>query len=44
MDIKKKLQQVPSAPGIYIMKGAGEKVAVCGQGKEFKVTGSGHIF
>ncbi len=36
MDIKKKLQQVPSAPGIYIMKGAGEKVLYVGKAKNLK--------
>lgn len=36
MDIKKKLQQVPSAPGIYIMKGAGEKVLYVGKAKSLK--------
>lgn len=31
MDIKKKLHQVPSSPGIYIMKGAGERVIYVGK-------------
>lgn len=36
MDIKKKLLQVPSAPGIYIMKGAGGKVLYVGKAKNLK--------
>ncbi|HDH53021.1 MAG TPA: excinuclease ABC subunit C, partial [Nitrospirae bacterium] len=31
MDIKKKLHQAPSSPGIYMMKGAGERVIYVGK-------------
>ncbi len=36
MDIKKKLQQTPSSPGIYIMKGAKEKVLYVGKAKNLR--------
>jgi excinuclease ABC subunit C len=36
MDIKKKLQQVPSSPGIYIMKGGKEKVIYVGKAKNLR--------
>jgi excinuclease ABC subunit C len=36
MDIKKKLQQAPSSPGIYIMKGAREKVIYVGKAKNLR--------
>jgi len=36
MDIKRKLEQVPSAPGVYIMKGAKEKVIYVGKAKNLK--------
>jgi excinuclease ABC subunit C len=36
MDIKKKLQQAPSSPGIYIMKGAKERVIYVGKAKNLR--------
>jgi len=36
MDIKKKLEHVPSSPGIYIMKGAKEKVLYVGKAKNLR--------
>lgn len=36
MDIKKKLQKVPSSPGIYIMKGSGGKKLYVGKAKNLK--------
>ncbi len=36
MDVKKKLTQVPSSPGIYIMKGAKEKVLYVGKAKNLR--------
>ena len=35
MDIKMKLQQAPSSPGIYIMKGAKERVIYVGKAKNY---------
>ena len=36
MDIKEKLQQAPSSPGIYIMKGAKERVIYVGKAKNLR--------
>jgi excinuclease ABC subunit C len=36
MDIRKKLNQTPSSPGIYIMKGAKEKAIYVGKAKNLK--------
>ncbi|MEE8329850.1 MAG: excinuclease ABC subunit UvrC [Thermodesulfovibrionia bacterium] len=36
MDIKKKLQQVPSSPGIYIMKGYKDRIVYVGKAKNLK--------
>lgn len=36
MDLKEKLQHVPSAPGIYIMKGAKEKALYVGKAKNLR--------
>ncbi|MBI5058004.1 MAG: excinuclease ABC subunit UvrC [Nitrospirae bacterium] len=36
MDIKKKLEQVPISPGIYIMKGAKEKTLYIGKAKNLR--------
>jgi excinuclease ABC subunit C len=36
MDIKKKLQQTPTSPGIYIMKGAKERVIYVGKAKNLR--------
>lgn len=36
MDIRKKLEQAPSSPGIYIMKGPKEKVLYVGKAKNLK--------
>ena len=36
MDIREKLNQVPHAPGIYIMKGAREKALYVGKAKNLK--------
>lgn len=36
MDLKMKLQKVPSSPGIYIMKGAKEKVIYVGKAKNLR--------
>jgi excinuclease ABC subunit C len=36
MDIKKKLEQLPSAPGVYIMKGAKGRVIYVGKAKNLK--------
>ncbi len=36
MDIKQKVQRVPSSPGIYIMKGAKEKVLYVGKAKNLR--------
>ncbi|RJQ20835.1 MAG: excinuclease ABC subunit UvrC [Nitrospiraceae bacterium] len=36
MDIKKKLRQAPSSPGIYIMKGGREKVLYVGKAKNLR--------
>jgi excinuclease ABC subunit C len=36
MDVQKKLQQVPSSPGIYLMKGARERVIYVGKAKNLK--------
>ncbi|MEN8262283.1 MAG: excinuclease ABC subunit UvrC [Nitrospirota bacterium] len=36
MDIKEKLQQAPSSPGIYIMKGAKESVIYVGKAKNLR--------
>ena len=36
MDIKKKLQQAPSSPGIYIMKGVKERVIYVGKAKNLR--------
>lgn len=36
MNIRKKLQQVPSSPGIYIMKGRGDRVIYVGKAKNLR--------
>ncbi len=36
MDLKEKLQQTPSSPGIYIMKGVGERVVYVGKAKDLR--------
>ena len=36
MDIRKKLKQVPSSPGIYIMKGTKDRVIYVGKAKNLR--------
>ncbi len=36
MDLREKLQQVPSSPGIYIMKGAKERILYVGKAKNLR--------